>query len=57
MSVQQQQAIQETIDALQALAKDLRRPRPVGWTPEAADERTARRVEQIAQKLQRSTSE
>lgn len=48
----EQQAIQQAIAALQALAKDLRRPRPSDWTEEEADERTARRIEAIAQKLQ-----
>lgn len=52
MSSAEQQAIAEAIDALLALAKDIRRPRPIDWTPEEADERTARRIEAIAQKLQ-----
>lgn len=56
-TLSQRRAIQEAIDALQALARDIRRPRPADWTPEDADERTARRIEQIAQKLQRGTSE
>ena len=56
-ALSQRRAIQEAIDELQALAKDVRRPRPADWSPEAADERTARRIEQIAQKLERGTSE
>ena len=57
MSIAQQKAITDAIASLLALATDLRRPRPADWTPEAADERTARRIEQIAQKLQRGTSQ
>jgi hypothetical protein len=51
----EQQAIAAAIAALQALAKDIRRPRPIDWTPEEADERTARRIEAIAQKLHDDT--
>ncbi len=52
MSSAEQQAIAEAIDALLALARDLRRPRPRDWTPEEADERAARRIEAIVRKLQ-----
>ena len=52
MSIAEQEAIQQAVAALQALARDLRRPRPIDWTPEGADEYTARRIEAIAEKLQ-----
>ena len=52
MSIAEEQAIQQAVAALQALARDLRRPRPTDWTPEGADEHTARRIEAIVQKLQ-----
>ena len=55
MSVAQQEAIAAAIKALLALATDVRRPRPADWTPEQSDERIARRVEQIARKLQHGT--
>lgn len=52
MSIAEDQAIQQAVAALRALARDLRRPRPIDWTPEGADEYTARRIEAIVQKLQ-----
>lgn len=52
MSIAEEQAIQQAVAALLALAKDLRRPRPSDWTPEGADEHAARRIEAIVQKLQ-----
>ena len=52
MSITEEQAIRQAVAALQALARDLRRPRPTDWTPEGADEHTARRIEAIVQKLQ-----
>ena len=52
MSIAEEQAIQQAVAALQALARDLRRTRPSNWTPAEADERTAQRIEAIAQKLQ-----
>ena len=55
MSIAQEQAVAGAIKALMALATDVRRPRPADWTPEEADERIARRVEQIARKLQHGT--
>lgn len=48
----EQQAIAAAIAALQALAKDIRRPRPIDWTEEEADERAAQRIEAIVAKLQ-----
>ena len=52
MSIAEQEAIQRAILALEALARDLRRPRLREWSEEEADERTARRIEAIMQKLQ-----
>lgn len=57
MTRAQQKAIADAVASLLALATDLRRPRPADWTPEAADERIARRIEQIALKLQHATRE
>ncbi len=48
----EQQAIQQAVAALLALAKDIRRPRPAEWSDEEADERTAKRIEAIVRKLQ-----
>lgn len=52
MSIAEQEAIQRAILALEALARDLRRPRLSGWSEEEADEHTAARIEAIAKKLQ-----
>lgn len=57
MSIAEQEAIRQAVAALQALAQDLRRPRPADWTPEGADEYTARRIEAIAQKLQKDAQQ
>ena len=57
MSVQLRQTVASTIEALQAMAKDMRRPLPADWTPEEADERAAQSLEQLAVQLQRALEE
>jgi hypothetical protein len=41
----------EIIARLKALAKDVRRPRPVDWTEEEANERIAKQLERLAAQI------
>jgi hypothetical protein len=51
MSLALDRATTEVANALEDIAKDLRRARIAGITPEAANERAARRAERLAEKL------
>ena len=51
MSIALRQTVERAVEELEALSRDLRRPRPADWTPEDSDERTAKRLERLAARL------
>ncbi len=52
MSQQLEWCVTRTVEDLEALARDLRRPRPSGMTPEESDKRIAAKLDALAKKLQ-----